>query len=286
MVCSVLLTIGGLAAAVNQPEITAEDCLTAQGLTETLEQIPYFPFVILAGVTAAAFGVGFYSLRRWRLEATSRGLLVIGTLLVPLCFLALVTLSRGPDERGREVGLAVGAVALFGWLVGRAARTLAPGLRGPMSLAVLGPSASQLLSLWFMGVDPPARLFLALGAVPVVCYAAATGGLSDFARDARPDRAPIAVESARAGLGILGIGTFALGVALAWLVFQSGDIGVALERIGVLVAVAALPSRTTAGTRYSGSSRDSCTRWWRWRAALRASPSSRSQPGMWSSGWC
>ncbi len=232
-------------------------------LRQTLEQIPYFPFFILAGVTAAAFGVGFYSLRRWRLLATSRGLLVIGTLLVPLCFLALVTLSRGADGRTLEVGLAVGAVALFGWLTSRAARTLAPGLWGPMSLAVLGPSVSQLLSLWFLGVDPPAWLFLALGALPVVCYAAATGGLRGFALHARPDRAPITVESAHTGLGVLGIGTFALAIALAWLVFQSGDIGVALERIAVLVAVAALPIAMEGLRLHHGLAEDPARAAWR-----------------------
>ena len=38
-------------------------------------------------------GVGQYTHRQWRLEATSRGLLVIATLLVPLNFLVLAGLS-------------------------------------------------------------------------------------------------------------------------------------------------------------------------------------------------
>src|SRR5207244_2239994 len=44
-------------------------------LWRTLEQIPYFPFLIFAAITAALFGAGRYTLSHWKLEATSRGLL-------------------------------------------------------------------------------------------------------------------------------------------------------------------------------------------------------------------
>ena len=63
-------------------------------LWQTLEQIPFFPFLIFAAITSALFGAGFYSLHHWKLESTSRGLLLIGTLLVPLNFLVLAGLTR------------------------------------------------------------------------------------------------------------------------------------------------------------------------------------------------
>jgi len=43
-------------------------------------------------VTSAIFGTGLYTEHRWKLPTTSRGLLLIATLLVPLNFLAF---SRG-----------------------------------------------------------------------------------------------------------------------------------------------------------------------------------------------
>src|SRR5207245_9837759 len=46
-------------------------------LWRTLEAIPYFPFLIFAALTAALFAAGLYTLSHWKLEATSRGLLVI-----------------------------------------------------------------------------------------------------------------------------------------------------------------------------------------------------------------
>src|SRR5205807_7613442 len=62
-------------------------------LWQTLQQIPLFPFLILAALTATLFGIGRYTLRHWKLESTSRGLLVIALLLVPLNFLILAGLD-------------------------------------------------------------------------------------------------------------------------------------------------------------------------------------------------
>ena len=62
---------------------------------------PWLKFFLFNGVTAALFGVGFYSEHRWRLRTTSRGLLTIGTLLVPLNFLAIAAFSSPTDGRPR-----------------------------------------------------------------------------------------------------------------------------------------------------------------------------------------
>src|SRR5206468_5901950 len=61
-------------------------------LWRTLQQVPYFPFLVLAGFTGLLFAAGFYTLRHWKLETTSRGLLAIALLLVPLDFLVLADL--------------------------------------------------------------------------------------------------------------------------------------------------------------------------------------------------
>src|SRR5205085_149810 len=58
-------------------------------LWHTLQENPYFPFGIFAAVTMALFGAGLYTLHHWKLESSSRGLLVIAGLLVPLNFLVL-----------------------------------------------------------------------------------------------------------------------------------------------------------------------------------------------------
>src|SRR5207253_5544389 len=72
-------------------------------LWHTLEQIPYFPFLIFTGITAALFGAGLYTLSHWKLQSTSRGLLVIATLLVPLTFFILAGLTRAGTRDALDV---------------------------------------------------------------------------------------------------------------------------------------------------------------------------------------
>ncbi len=51
---------------------------------QLLDVIPYFPALLFLLITAAIIAAGIYTLRRWRLQMTSRGILVIGLLLIPL----------------------------------------------------------------------------------------------------------------------------------------------------------------------------------------------------------
>ncbi len=46
--------------------------------------IPLFPAVLFLLITTAIHLAGFYTLKRWKLPSTSRGLLLIGSLLIPL----------------------------------------------------------------------------------------------------------------------------------------------------------------------------------------------------------
>jgi len=80
--------------------------------TGKLEKIPFAPFVIFAFITTSLFGAGWYTLRHWKLESTSRGLLVIASLLVPLNFLVMAGL-HGRETSGWEIPLEVGAVLIF-----------------------------------------------------------------------------------------------------------------------------------------------------------------------------
>jgi predicted transporter len=59
------------------------------------DTIPYFPALIFMLITLAIYGAGMYTLRRWNLQATSRGVLIIALLLSPLNFVAAIVLS-GP----------------------------------------------------------------------------------------------------------------------------------------------------------------------------------------------
>ena len=55
---------------------------------------PLLKFSLFNGLTAALFGVGFYTDRRWKIHTTSHGILLIATLLVPLNFLAIAAFTQ------------------------------------------------------------------------------------------------------------------------------------------------------------------------------------------------
>src|SRR5262245_7473947 len=147
-------------------------CSTALviSLWHTLSENPLFKFATFTGAVAAVFGAGLYTLRRWRLESTSRGLLVVGTLLTPVCQLAL-TLEGA--ERGLDVLLAVASPLLLGALVWRAARVLAPAGPALLALSVVLTSGCQLAAVRLVHPGEPGTV-LPLALLPAAVYAVVT----------------------------------------------------------------------------------------------------------------
>ena len=66
---------------------------------ELQDRIPYFSALVFMLITAAIHGAGTYTLKRWKLRNTSRGVLLIGMLLIPLNFLAACLLNGSPEQR-------------------------------------------------------------------------------------------------------------------------------------------------------------------------------------------
>ncbi len=143
-------------------------------LWQTLEQILYFPFVVFSGITLALFGAGHYTLHHWKLESTSRGLLVIATLLIPLNLLVLAGLSRGREGGLAETATTAAGLALSVAVVASAGRVLAARALWLLALGVAGAAATQLLVPRLP--DPPGAWLFALPAcLAVSCQATAIG---------------------------------------------------------------------------------------------------------------
>jgi hypothetical protein len=223
-------------------------------LWKDLEQIPYFPFVIFVATTVTLFGAGLYALRRLKLETTSRGLLVIATLLVPLNFLVMAGLSgqqanrEAPLEAFR-IGMEALALVLFAVLMRPTARVLVGSRESTASpvngwlliLAVLGISASQLAvpRLLLHGESAPGMVTL-LGVLFLACYG--TGTAPFLAIQSR--KQPFAEAQARNLFAFMGLASFPLIVALGFLAYQSGDLGQALAHLAVIVGAAGIPALT------------------------------------------
>ncbi|NQU24237.1 MAG: hypothetical protein HQ567_23390 [Candidatus Nealsonbacteria bacterium] len=208
-------------------------------LWEKLNQIPYFPFLIFTTAVSAVFGIGLYSHYRWKLESTSRGLLLVATLLVPLNFLTGGLLKDQWD--GLVVVMELAAAGLFAWLIGEAGRVLVPRARWMLVVGVLGSSAAVLVSARWIGAEPDPVWFVAAGCLPVACLAMAVGGYlwKLLGRDE--------LDSASAGglFALLGTTAFAVLLAIGTLVARHGEIGAALDLLSVPIALAAIPILAT-----------------------------------------
>src|SRR5206468_10917672 len=115
-------------------------CSTALvvSLWNEISQIPILKFLIFTGVTAALFGVGLYTEHHWKLPTTSRGILTIATLLVPLNFLAIAAVSGGTTISGPLLVISeVTAPVLFLIFVYYAALVITPNWPRILAGAVL-----------------------------------------------------------------------------------------------------------------------------------------------------
>ncbi|MFG0290788.1 MAG: hypothetical protein ACF8CQ_21635 [Rhodopirellula sp. JB044] len=97
------------------------------------------PSIIFMSADAAIFAAGLYTMRRWKLEHTSRAILIIATLLVPLSVLAgMSAAGANVDTVSLASPMNLGVIALasvgVGWLLWQS------------SIALMGPSGATALT--------------------------------------------------------------------------------------------------------------------------------------------
>jgi hypothetical protein len=201
-------------------------------LWQSLEAVPYFPFLLFTAITAALFGAGEYTLHHWKLESTSRGLLVIALLLTPLNLLVLgdpSAVGRAGVEAGDIVDFAIKIVALLGFtaLASVAGRDLIsvdlvrPGrlITGGVIGAVIGPMlGSAVLDL------SRGEFVLIFGCVSLVAQAFATARATS-----------VTSRQVRSAFSVIGLSSFATAVALGFLVTRGSDPGASLHYLGVML---------------------------------------------------
>ena len=211
-------------------------------LWRDLQDLPYSSFLLAAGITAALFGAGQYTLHHWKLASTSRGLLVIALLLVPLNLLLLAT-PQGNVGGWIDVAVKLAAVLLFVGLVRAAGRDLigVDVLPGPvdrrwlLALAVVGAPASQALPL---DGYPFLTVWLPLGCQAFASFAV-VGGLSWYRR--REERPTLTERQAISLMMFAGLGLYALFAAWGWLLTRSSDRIDTLMELAFPLALSGIP---------------------------------------------
>jgi hypothetical protein len=206
-------------------------------LWQSLEQVPYFPFLLFTAITAALFAAGEYTLHHWKLESTSRGLLIISLLLTPLNLLVLAdpsAVGRSGVASGGPTDLAVKLVTLLGFVAltrraGRDVLSAAPLSGGPagaswlLPVGIVGTSAVPLLGSRLLGLGSPVYLLL-------------LGGLAEVSLASVLLRLPRAGGRGAASVfTLIGLCTFAAAVALGFLAMRYPETGTALHYLGAIL---------------------------------------------------
>jgi hypothetical protein len=207
-------------------------------LRDRLESLPAYQFLLFSGVTAGLFGIGLYSLR-WKLAATSHGLLIISSLLVPLNLAAMAGMSR--EQTGpAEAGVVLGSVALLAFLTHRAARSLVPQAPGWTTLAVVAPAGSLLVSGRLE--LPDAVLAWGAAALPAMLHALAVGSAaagSAAAGSAR--RRAMSADEAGGLFTLTALSVFSTGAALCLPLGRADDLPAALAAAAPAITLIGYP---------------------------------------------
>ncbi len=214
---------------------------------ELQNTIPYFPALLFLLLSLAIHGAGAYTLKRWKLRNTSRGLLLIGMLIIPLNFLAGVLLSSGgTDQRPLSdpivwLAIIVG-LAGFGWMSWSSSTLLfrrgAWTLWLPVMTAGLSIIVVNRVSLEWFG---PTRV---VWASPMLLASVATmliGGRGLIHRRAMTSK------TLNRALIVLGVVTFSFLSGLSIFLFKVADLGPALASLSTVVSVFSLTGIWAAG---------------------------------------
>ncbi len=189
----------------------------------------YLPALMFMLVTAAIHGAGNYTLRRWKLTSTSRGVLIIATLLIPINFMAAIMVT---GEESRELSifhpLLISAMligfASFGTMAYYSGRALMSEGWWRLWIGVLGTSAGQLIiNRAFHDNATPFFIYL-LMTVPLAAFFIAT--ISQLSIVTRVHR--VGFRVATDTLLLLGVSIFSLGATIGLLLSRSESIRMAL----------------------------------------------------------
>jgi hypothetical protein len=205
----------------------------------------FLKFSVFIGVTTGLFGLGFYSAHRWKLPTTSRGVLVISTLLAPLNFLAMAAFSgKGEEPSWPLVCGELFSLALFFFLVYQAAKVFLPEAPWMTTLATMGPSLAMLLAKHSSDAEEVLLRAALLGVAPLICYCASCGEIlrgqsglrkQDEGAERRADQI----------FTHLGIASFATLLPLGLLFIKPGNLSQTLRQFAPLISVFGIPAIAT-----------------------------------------
>ena len=201
---------------------------------------PLLKFVLFNGVTAALFGVGLYTDKRWKIHTTSHGVLLIATLLVPLNFLAIAAFTQAsPPTDLLSLSGEVVSLAVFAALVCIAGRILVPSDAVALSVGVMVPCLMQLLVRRFASPATSMTTLYVLTAVTVASYLATTAFAVSRRRSATFALDEVEAHGLLQFVGLVSVAAF---MPLALLLHNVPPIKTTLHWLSPIVTLCGLPA--------------------------------------------
>lgn len=192
-------------------------------------------FLTFNGVTTALFGIGLYTAKKWKLKATSEGVLTIASLLVPLNMVAMAAVQQGIAWDATVLGGEVVSIALLGTLTYLATEFIARHARWSMTAGVLIPSILTLV----------ARRADAYGGTIAVDVTTALAMVAAGLAALFPQFDLLTSKEEQASIGEtlrrLGVPLFAAALVAGFIAWKADGALAAAHRLSPLVALAAIP---------------------------------------------
>jgi hypothetical protein len=117
----------------------------------------FFPSIVFMLATLAVHGAGQYTLKKWKLQNTSRGILHIALMLIPLSVMIGILLARGGAAPGQGVGIPMDwqywtmmliGIGVYGGLAVTASQSLFTTAWLPVAASTIVSSLSLVLISW------------------------------------------------------------------------------------------------------------------------------------------
>ncbi|MFO0013632.1 MAG: hypothetical protein ACK553_12870, partial [Planctomycetota bacterium] len=202
---------------------------------ENIASRPWMKFSIFTGINMATFGLGLYAWHRWKLPTTSKGILVIGMMLLPLNFLAFALFTLGTPWDWFTVGGEMISLAILGALAWQAAQVLTPSAVWVTTLTPIAFALANLLIRRTVSEGADVPLLYGWGAGLLGLYAAAVGvAWKPLFKQAEGRFAP--------GLEFFAVSTFGVLLASGLLLRCSGGPMESFRQLSPLLGLLAAPS--------------------------------------------
>ncbi len=226
------------------------------------------PSLIFLAANAAIYAGGFYTLAKWKLRHTSRAVLVIATMLVPLSVLTGLAAVGAGEHAVRltdPITLAVIMIAsvVYGYLLYRGGRALVRRRMGAaLAVAVAGPAAVlPIMPAAVRAFNADAGWLIGVGSIAVAIAVTATirATTGRWSNEERRDQIS-GKAMVRARLMVIGLGLFSLAVLIGYGCFSlqrfgaAGILAIAIATIPALIAIAGVTRELTKSSRGAAGS--------------------------------